>query len=300
MRRNVIGVILAGFGILLPAYAQTVSVSPATVHLGTFYQFVAKVTGTSPTTVGWTVRLPDGATGSPGTISAGGRYTPPAAIPSTDSVIVTATSTAAPSVSASATVILFNPFPTLASVSPANVAVGPFTLTINGSGFVPGAQVLFGNMGITTSYVSATRLTATGTTSPGASGAQIPGAVVNPDPGSASSSDAVRVLVGPPLTGHKVTFNVAARFLDQAAFGPDAATVARVQSLGLDGYLSEQFSALVSPYPRPGATGFGIEQVQARFFSNAVHGRISFASVLLRPGADLCRFRGGGELVAGT
>ena len=285
MRRNGIGVILAGFGILLPAYAQTVTVSPATayVHLGTFYQFAAKVTGTSPTTVGWTVRLPDGATGSPGTISAGGRYTPPAVIPSTDSVIVTATSTAAPSVSASATVILFNPFPTLASVSPANVAVGPFTLTINGSGFVPGAQVIFGDMAISTSYVSATRLTATGTASPAESGAQIPVAVVNPDPGSASSSDAVSVLVGPPSTGHKVTFNVAARFLDQAAFGPDAATVARVQSLGLDGYLSEQFAALVSPYPDPSTTGFGIGQVQARFFSNAVHGqdqlrqRVAFA-----------------------
>jgi uncharacterized protein (DUF1800 family) len=196
---------------------------------------------------------------------------------------VTATSTAAPLVSASATVILFNPFPTLASVSPANVAVGPFTLTINGSGFVPGAQVIFGDMAISTSYVSATRLTATGTASPGESGAQIPVAVVNPDPGSARSSDAVSVLVGPPLTGQKVTFNVAARFLDQAAFGPDAATVARVQSLGLDGYLNEQFAALVSPYPDPITTGFGIGQVQARFFSNAVHGqdqlrqRVAFA-----------------------
>jgi len=285
MRRNTIGVILAGFGILLPTYAQTVTVSPTTayVHLGTFYQFAAKVTGTTPTTVGWTVKLPDGAKGSPGTISAGGRYTPPAAIPSTDSVIVTATSIAAPTVSASATVILFNAFPTVASVSPANVAVGTFTLTINGSGFVPGAQVLFGNMGITTSYVSATRLTATGTSSPAESGGPVPVAVVNPEPGSAISSDAVSVLVGPPLTGHKVTFNVAARFLDQAAFGPDAATIAHVQSLGLDGYLKEQFAAPVSPYPDPKTTTFGIGQVQARFFSNAVHGqdqlrqRVAFA-----------------------
>src|ERR1700681_4450452 len=117
MRRSAIGLILAGCGVLLPAYAQTVTVSPAavSVHLGTFYQFAAKVTGTSPTTVGWTVALPAG-TGSPGTISAGGRYTPPAAIPPAGAVIVTATSTAAPTVSASATVTLLNPYPTLASV----------------------------------------------------------------------------------------------------------------------------------------------------------------------------------------
>src|SRR6202162_6220950 len=137
MRRSTAGVILAGLSILAPAYAQTVTVSPTavSVHVGTFYQFAAKVTGTSPTTVGWTIALPAGATGSPGTISAGGRYTPPAAIPSTGTVIVTATSTAAPTVSASATVTLLNPYPTLASVYPSNVAVGAFTLTMNGSNF---------------------------------------------------------------------------------------------------------------------------------------------------------------------
>jgi hypothetical protein len=76
---------------------------------------------------------------------------------------------------------------------------------------------------------------------------------------------------------------VAARFLDQAAFGPDAATIAQVQSLGLRVYLNEQFGALVSPYPDPSTTAFGIGQVQARFFSNAVHGqdqlrqRVAFA-----------------------
>src|SRR5579859_6087314 len=120
MRSNSARVILAGLSLLAPAYAQTVTVSPTdvSVHLGTFYQFAAKVTGTTPTTVGWTIALPDGATGSPGTITAGGRYTPPAAIPSTGTVIVTVTSTAAPTVSASATVTLLNPFPTLASVYP--------------------------------------------------------------------------------------------------------------------------------------------------------------------------------------
>src|SRR5437868_6516271 len=106
MHRNAVGVVCAGFGIWLSAYAQTVSVSPpaASVHVGTFYQFAAKVTGTTPTTVGWTIALPAGATGSPGTISAGGRYTPPATLPSTGMVIVTATSIAAPTASASATV----------------------------------------------------------------------------------------------------------------------------------------------------------------------------------------------------
>ena len=285
MRGSTFGVILAGLSVWAPAYAQTVTVSPTdvSVHLGTFYQFSAKVTGTTPTTVGWTIALPDGATGSPGTISAGGRYTPPAAIPSTGTVIVTATSTAAPTVSASATVSLLNPFPTLASVYPANVAVGPFTLIMNGSGFVPGAQVLFDGAPLATTYLSATRLTATGTASQAQSGQQIPLAVMNPDPGSETSADVVSLLIGTPVTGNKVTLDVATRFLDQAAFGPDPITTAHVQAVGLEAYLNEQFAAPITPYPDPAATGFGIGQVQARFFTNAVHGqdqlrqRVAFA-----------------------
>lgn len=274
MRSSAIGVILAGLSVC-PVYAQTVTVTPTavSVHLGTFFQFSARVTGTSPTTVGWTIALPAGATGSPGTISAGGRYTPPAAIPSTGTVIVTATSTAAPTASASATVTLLNPYPTVASTSPANVAVGAFTLMINGSGFVNGAQAVFGGVPLVTTYVSATRLTASGTATGAQSGSQIPITVMNPDPGSVTSVDVVSVLVGPPPSGHRVAYNVAARFLDQAAFGPDAASIAQVQALGLQTYLNQQFAAPSSPYPDPSMTGFGIGQVQARFFTNAVHGQ---------------------------
>jgi uncharacterized protein (DUF1800 family) len=285
MRRSTAGVILAGLSVLAPAYAQTVTVAPTavSVHLGTYFQFADKVTGTSPTTVGWTVALPDGATGSPGTISAGGRYTPPAAIPSTGTVIVTATSTAAPTASASATVTLLNPYPTLASVYPPNVTAGPFTLTLNGSGFVPGAQVLFGGAPLVTTYLSATRLIATGAATQAQSGQQVPLAVVNPDPGTETSVDVVSLLIGTPATGDQVTYNVAARFLDQAAFGPDAVTSAHVQAVGLEAYLNEQFAAPITPYPDPDSTGFGIGQVQARFFTNAVHGsdqlrqRVAFA-----------------------
>jgi len=184
MRGNTIRVIFAGLSLYAPVYAQTVTVTPTavSVHLGTFFQFSAKVTGVTPTTAGWTVALPAGATGSPGTISAGGRYTPPAAIPSTGTVIVTVTSTAAPTASATATVTLLNPYPTVASTSPANVAVGAFTLTINGSGFVPGAQVLFGGVPLVTTYVSATRLTASGTATGAQSGNQVAVTVTNPNP----------------------------------------------------------------------------------------------------------------------
>ena len=161
--------------------------------------------------------------------------------------------------------------------------MGAFTLTINGSGFVPGAQVAFGGVPLTTTYVSATRLTASGTATGAQSGNQVSVTVTNPDPGSATSVDVVSVLVGTPVSGHRVAHNVAARFLDQAAFGPDAVTIAQVQAAGLQTYLNEQFAAPITPYPDPSTTGFGLGQVQARFFVNAVHGqdqlrqRVAFA-----------------------
>jgi uncharacterized protein (DUF1800 family) len=168
-------------------------------------------------------------------------------------------------------------------VSPTNVPVGPFTITVNGSGFVPGAQVLDGGTPMITTYISSTRLTASGASFPAETGWKIPIAVKNPDPGSATSTDVISIVVGPSSGTHILGANVAAHFLDQAAFGPDAATLDHVQTVGLEGYLQEQFAAPISPYPDPATTGFGINQVQARFFTNAVHGqdqlrqRVAFA-----------------------
>jgi len=288
MRRNALYLILAGMAVLCAAQAQTtITVTPTTaqVHLGTYYQFTAHVTGATPSTVGWTVALPAGATGSPGTISAGGRYTPAAAMPSVNSVIVTATSTAVPAASASAQVTLENPFPTVASTIPASLPAGSgtYTVAINGSGFVPGAQVLLGSKALATTYVSATRLTVSVNPDAYANGTRVPVAVTNPNPGASTSTDAVTLAVGSTDGPPVITATVAGRFLNQAAFGPDPATVSHVASVGLRGYIDEQFAAPISPYPDPGTTGFGLGQVQARFFSNAVAGqdqlrqRVAFA-----------------------
>ena len=55
-----------------------------------------------------------------------------------------------------------NPVPSITSFSPATVtALGPgFTLTVNGSNFVPGSKVYFGGLGRLTTFVSPTQLTA--------------------------------------------------------------------------------------------------------------------------------------------
>ena len=265
-----------------PAYGQivvTVSPSPASVHVGTFLQFAGKITGTSTTTLGWTVTPATGA----GSISAGGRYTPPAALPVPDTVTITATSTANPGASASVIVTILNPYPTVASVNPTNIPIGPYAVTVNGSGFVRGAQVISGGTPLGTNFISSTQLTASGVSVSGQNGSTLAILVKNPDPGAETSTDVVSVVVGSTSGPHILGANVASHFLDQAAFGPDAATLDHVETVGLENYLKEQFAAPISPYPDPATTGFGINQVQARFFTNAVHGqdqlrqRVAFA-----------------------
>jgi uncharacterized protein (DUF1800 family) len=78
----------------------------------------------------------------------------------------------------------------------------------------------------------------------------------------------------------------AARFLQQASWGPTAATIAHVQDVGFDGYINEQFLVPASPLdvPQPSANGsIPFRPVQDQFFFNAVNGqdqlrqRVAFA-----------------------
>jgi hypothetical protein len=95
------------------------------------------------------------------------------------------------SASGTSDVTLWNATPVLSNVSPATFTSGAYTVTVTGSKFVSGAQVLFGGAAITTSYVSATQLTATGS-APSAGTFAV--SVSNPNPGS-SSSGAINVTV---------------------------------------------------------------------------------------------------------
>jgi hypothetical protein len=70
------------------------------------------------------------------------------------------------------------PAPAITSVTPNPARVGAFTLTVIGAGFQSGAVVTFSGAKLTTSFVSATHLKATGSTSK--TGAQ-PVQVTNPD-----------------------------------------------------------------------------------------------------------------------
>ncbi len=129
-----------------------------------------------------------------GTIDAKGLYTAPETIPSPNLARVTASCVAEASVSATQLVTLYNPIPFVTSISPTRVAVGGFTLTVIGHGFVKGAQVLFAGAVLQTTFISATQLNATGTATQAQIGS-IQIQVKNPDPGSVRSASAASLQV---------------------------------------------------------------------------------------------------------
>src|SRR5580765_1240097 len=173
----------------------TVSPGPSTVRAGDTQQFTAKVTAAMDQTVVWSVNGTMGGNSTVGTISTAGLYKAPAALPTPDSVSIEATSSSDKTLSGKVMVMLENPVPTVTAVSPTAVPVGNFTLTITGSKFVNGAKVMFAGQTLTTKFVSATQLTATGTTTSAQNGTSVQVSVVNPDPGSITSST-IMVKVG--------------------------------------------------------------------------------------------------------
>jgi hypothetical protein len=206
MRRALLGLVLAlilvhvsctgttksGGGAAPPAQI-TVSVTPtaANVRAGAGQPFAASVTGTTNQSVTWSVNGVVGGNATAGLVTNTGVYTAPAVPTNSNAVTVSAASAADSSASGSSDVTLWNATPILSNVSPATFTAGAYTLTLTGSQFVKGAQVSFGGAAITTNYISATQLTATGS-APSAGMFSV--GVSNPNPGS-SNSGAINVTV---------------------------------------------------------------------------------------------------------
>lgn len=64
----------------------------------------------------------------------------------------------------------------------------------------------------------------------------------------------------------------AARFLEQATWGPTPAAIAHLQQIGFDRWLEEQVAVPMSPVPDAPAGIKGLKNLQQQFFVNAVNG----------------------------
>jgi uncharacterized protein (DUF1800 family) len=149
--------------------------------------------------VSWSVNGVAGGNATVGTINASGLYTAPVVLPSTTSIAVTAISLANSMLSGEAAVSLENPIPVVQKVLPNPVTIGNFTLTVSGSKFAKGAEVLLNGAALQTTVVSGTQLTASGTATQSEEG-KVTITVKNPDPGSVASQTSFALEIDPPLT----------------------------------------------------------------------------------------------------
>ncbi len=167
-----------------PVVKVSVSPSTATLRAGTAQPFAATVTGSSNMSVTWQVNGVTGGASATGKISASGVYTAPAAVPNPNSVTVQAVSMADSSAAGQSAVTLWNPIPVLASISPSPSRQARLR---SQSPEVTSSAARRSNSRaapLTTTYVSATQLHATGTA---ASAGMLAVTVVNPGPGGSAS-----------------------------------------------------------------------------------------------------------------
>ena len=172
----------------------TVSPSSASLRTGRSQTFTATVTG-APNSVTWSVNGIVGGDAVVGVIDSNGLYFAPSAVPAPPTVTVRAASTASPTSTGSSPVTIL-PLPTISSVSPSPVAVGNFTLTVNGAGFSAGSAVSFDGAVLATGFVSSTQLTATGNAPAAKSSVPV---VVNTPDGEVSNTFYVSVTAPPPV-----------------------------------------------------------------------------------------------------
>ncbi len=247
----------------------SVVVSPktATVGAGNIFQFQATVTGTTDTSVAWSVNNVPFGNDSLGNMDGNGNYTAPSNLPNLSSVTVTATSNVDTTKHDSATVTLQNPVPTLTAITPGTLGPGAFQITLYGTGFVSTSTATFGGQPLQVTYASSTMVTAIGAATSAQAGL-VTVMVTNPAPGG-GTSNSLQVTV--TTSGSPVSSSAAVRFLEQSSFGPNTESVNQVQEMGFDQYLQNQFSSPVTPYPDPRPKD-GISNVQQTFYLNSIAG----------------------------
>lgn len=236
-----------------------------TLRAATGHKFAVTVSNAVDPSVTWLVNGIVGGNATLGTIAADGTYSAPAVPPSPNVLQVQARSKAAPAAVDSVALTLINAVPVITSVNPKPLPVSKTSsFTVNGTGFVTGAVVKRAGVALTTNVVSNTQLSVTGEV-PASIGGVTAITVSNPNPGAATSKVTV-VPVGPP--NPQLSYLAAARFLEQASWGPDPVSVAHLQAIGINAWLAEQFAAPMSTYANHGSGG--LDKNQSEFFVNAM------------------------------
>jgi uncharacterized protein (DUF1800 family) len=256
----------------------SIVISPTKINVrgGTSRKFFARVGDSSGAKVIWLVNGVRGGDAKFGTIDQDGTFVAPAILPANNVVEIEAVSGGA---SGKASVTLLNPTPEISSVSPKGLTYGEQTIVIDGNGFVSGSQVKMGSGVLPLKFVSHKQVSVVAKVGL-VTGNTVAFTVVNPDPGGEVSLP-VAIVVAPASS--KVSYLAAARFLEQASWGPSAESIAHLQEVGFEAWLNEQFAAPATLYKTSSSAAENLTDQQSEFFVHAISGsdqlrqRVAFA-----------------------
>lgn len=141
-----------------PAVTITIDQQNPIIAINGTQQFTAMVSGTATTTVTWAVNNLAGGNAAVGTIDAAGKYKAPATLPGVNPVTITATSVADPTATATTSLTVRNPTPSIGWWSPGKVPLGQTTFSLYGSNFVNDAVAKLNGVALPTTFVNAGQL----------------------------------------------------------------------------------------------------------------------------------------------
>jgi uncharacterized protein (DUF1800 family) len=253
------------------AAASNVNVSPAKINLraGTTRKFFAQLGAESNSRFVWRVNGTKGGSPATGTIDVAGNFTAPEIPPTNNVVEIEASTATRPELSGKAVVTILNPIPVPAAIVPQALTYGEHAITINGTGFVAGSEIKMNNAALPTKFISRRQLTAIARVAP-TPGGRVAFTVFNPDPGN-DTSVPVAATVGP--ANPKVSYLAAARFLEQASWGPSEESIAHLQEVGFEAWLTEQFAMPPTLFKLSSSTADNLTDEQSEFFVHAIEGK---------------------------
>lgn len=182
----------SGYSVTDPSYYAAITAGSNSIRVTQQMQIAnnAKITGVPLT---FYVNGIAGGNAEVGTIDATGLYTAPAVVPIPNNVTITSDTGNAKYPPGTLTLAVLNPIPVITSVTPTGFSEGTTLVTVDGSQFVYGAQILWNGAPVTTTFQSGTQLLAA-IDAPNAG--TYPLTVENPDPGAANAAT-VSVIVAP-------------------------------------------------------------------------------------------------------
>jgi uncharacterized protein (DUF1800 family) len=193
----------------------------------------------TPPHLSW-IQSPSAATS--GKTSATGVYYAPDNLPANAEVTITATDIDT-GVSASTVLTLVNPVPVVTSVTPSNIDAGSvISGIISGTSFEPRTTVIVDGQTAPTTYFSSTSLSFSWRLPDWANGDHSVSAMTQGPGGGKSGSVNIRTNV------KTISYDAAARFLQQATWGATPSMVKHVQNVGFAAFLDEQFDSSPQSY----------------------------------------------------